>query len=296
MYNEKTLAKIAKNKSLLKEYKVNNNRTVYLSDGDEFQIQFFNPYNYVFCCQIKIDGDVLSNRLVIKPGERVWLERFMDKNNKFLFKTYHVNGNNQEVLEAISENGNVEVSFYKEKKHKDNFLQFCDLLNYNKQPKVEINSNVLKNANTINTSVTDLNNYYKYDYCGSTTDCYRSTTKSIATLDSYGTFTSTVDTDCKVNYNVDDNSHGRSFGNLNKKVIDKSIETGRVESGSYSNQKFEYCNYEFEWAPFKTETIKILPQSQKYVSNNDLQKKYCVNCGRKLKQEFTYCPHCGTKQ
>lgn len=286
MYNEKTLAKIAKNKSLLKEYKVNNNRTVYLSDGDEFQIQFFNPYNYTFCCQIKIDGDVLSNRLVIKPGERVWLERFMDKNNKFLFKTYHVNGNNQEVLEAISENGNVEVSFYKEKKHKDNFLQFVDLLNYNKPPKVEINSNVFKNANTVNTtSVTDLNNYYKYDYCS---------TNSIATLDNYDTFTSTIDTDCK--YNVNDNSRGRSFGKLNRKVIDKSIETGRVESGSYSDQKFNYCNYEFEWTPFKTETIKILPQSQKYVGNNDLQKKYCVNCGRKLKQEFTYCPHCGTKQ
>lgn len=295
MYNEKTLAKIAKNKSLLKEYKVNNNRTVYLSDGDEFQIQFFNPYNYTFCCQIKIDGDVLSNRLVVKPGERVWLERFMDKNNKFLFKTYHVNGNNQEVLEAISENGNVEVSFYKEKKYKDNFLQFVDLLNYNKPIKVEINSNTFKNScdnnafkNTCdNTSVTTNlnNNYYKYDYCN---------TKSIATFDSYDTFSSTIDTDYK--YNADNNSNSRSFGNLNKKVVDKSIETGRVESGSYSDQKFNYCNYEFEWAPFKTEIIKILPQSQKYVGNNDLQKKYCVKCGRKLKQEFTYCPHCGTKQ
>ena len=290
MYNEKTLAKIAKNKSLLKEYKVNNNRTVYLSDGDEFQIQFFNPYNYTFCCQIKIDGDVLSNRLVIKPGERVWLERFMDKNNKFLFKTYHVNGNNQEVLEAISENGNVEVSFYKEKKYKTNFLQFCDLLNCDKQPKVEINSNVYKGVYTYdnNTTVTtNVNDYYKYNNIN---------LNSTATLDSFSTFTSTVDTGYKINCSTDNNSNARSFGNLNKKVIDKSIETGRVESGSYSNQKFEYCNYEFEWAPFKTETIKILPQSQKYIGNNDLQKKYCVNCGRKLKQEFTYCPHCGTKQ
>lgn len=287
MYNENKLAKIAKNKSLLKEYNVNNNRTVYLSDGDEFQIQFFNPYNYVFCCQIKIDGDVLSNRLVIKPGERVWLERFMDKNNKFLFKTYHVNGNNQEVLEAISENGNVEVSFYKEKKCKNNFLQFVDLLNCDKHVKAEINTNVFKNAiNPINTNVTtNVNDYYKYDYINSP-----------ATMDCYSTFTSTVDTDYKINYKADENSYGRSFAKLNKKVVDKSIETGRVESGSYSNQKFDYCNYEFEWTPFKTEKIKILPQSQKYVGNNDLQKKYCVNCGRKLKQEFKYCPQCGTKQ
>ena len=37
------LARIAMNKSLLKEFHNNeNNRIVYLKDGDEFQIQIFN--------------------------------------------------------------------------------------------------------------------------------------------------------------------------------------------------------------------------------------------------------------
>ena len=42
------LAKLAINKSLLKEYRNSeNDRIVYLKDGDEFQIQIFNPYQYV---------------------------------------------------------------------------------------------------------------------------------------------------------------------------------------------------------------------------------------------------------
>ena len=61
-------AKIAKNKSLLKEY---DNRTVYLKDGDEFQIQLFNPEIEEIAARITIDGIQLSNDIVIRPGERI---------------------------------------------------------------------------------------------------------------------------------------------------------------------------------------------------------------------------------
>ena len=47
--------------------------------------------------------------------------------------------------------------------------------------------------------------------------------------------------------------------------------------------------------PFRTEIIKILPESQKPVYSNDLQKIYCTNCGRKLKNQYKYCPYCGNK-
>ena len=61
-------SKIAKNKSLLKEY---DNRTVYLKDGDEYQIQLFNPQDKEIAARVYIDNVPLSNNIVIKPGERI---------------------------------------------------------------------------------------------------------------------------------------------------------------------------------------------------------------------------------
>ena len=36
--------------------------------------------------------------------------------------------------------------------------------------------------------------------------------------------------------------------------------------------------------------------SQKQVNANDLKKKYCPECGRKIKDKFKFCPYCGTEQ
>ena len=76
---------------------------------------------------------------------------------------------------------------------------------------------------------------------------------------------------------------------------ERSIETGRVEQGGYSNQKFSYVNYDFEDWSFRTETISILPLSRKPVTASDLKKRYCSNCGRKLSPKHKFCPYCGTK-
>ena len=75
----------------------------------------------------------------------------------------------------------------------------------------------------------------------------------------------------------------------------KKTETGRIEKGSHSNQSFDYVNIDFEYWSFKNETIHILPKSQKQFSSSDLEKKYCPECGRKLKEKFKFCPYCGTK-
>ena len=63
---------------------------------------------------------------------------------------------------------------------------------------------------------------------------------------------------------------------------------GEVDANYY------YGDFETYW--FKKETIKILPESQKQISTHDLTKKYCVNCGKKIKSEFKFCPSCGAKQ
>ena len=104
------MAKVAINKSLLKEY---DNRVVYLKDGDEFQIQLFNPKTYTIAAEISINGVSCGTKLVLRPGERVWLERYFDCPNKFKFTTYEVD-NTPEVEYAIKNNGKIVVKFYAE--------------------------------------------------------------------------------------------------------------------------------------------------------------------------------------
>ena len=60
--NSNKLARIAINKSCLKEYSTSlSERTVYLNNGSEFQIQLFNPHNYKIACRISIDGKEFPN-------------------------------------------------------------------------------------------------------------------------------------------------------------------------------------------------------------------------------------------
>ena len=103
----KDMAKLAMNKSLLKEYSYNNyNRVVFLNDNDEFQIQLFNPKSKKIAAKIYINDVALSNMIVLKPGERVWLERYLDKAKKFKFSTYEVDSSD-EAQNAIRNNGNI---------------------------------------------------------------------------------------------------------------------------------------------------------------------------------------------
>ena len=75
----------------------------------------------------------------------------------------------------------------------------------------------------------------------------------------------------------------------------KSIETGRVEKGSDSDQKVVTVNKEFEYWAFHTVEYKMLPVSQKINTVDDIQVKvYCTNCGAKLGKGHKFCGQCGT--
>lgn len=251
MENNGTLVKIAVNKSLLKEFLVNSQRTVYMDNGSEFQIQIFNPYTYSIAASISINGIEMSNQLVIKPGQRIWLERYLNEARKFLFETYEVNGESKQVENAIKNNGVIEVKFYKEK---------------------EQNNIYITSASTPSTSWTYFNNCLDYT-------SYSDELNPTYTADNFSASASSTE----LYY---------SAGAMTKS---KSIETGRIEKGNYSNQKFQTVYNDFEYFAFTTESIHILPQSTKPVYANDLKKIYCTNCGRKLNQKFKFCPYCGTK-
>lgn len=291
------LARIAMNKSLLKEFRNNeNNRIVYLKDGDEFQIQIFNPYQYVIGVSFTFNSDSVDNSkmLVLKPGERVWLDRYLDDNRKLKFWTYKVN-NSEEVKKAIEKNGILNIYFYKEIE-KNNYTVWCGDNTYFydggwKNPIDDLNggikytNNYYVNDNNISSANSALISALADTVTCGDMNCSISTSNT-ATYTSYSA--STIPNG--INSCVNKNSSNRS---LQKS---KSIETGRIEKGGYSNQKFN--NYYGDFGPywFKNETIHILPESQKQVSSNDLTKKYCHNCGRKIKSDFKFCPNCGAKQ
>lgn len=107
----KPTAFITKRKQRVKQH----SQTVYLKDGDEFEIELFNPTQKTILAKIKINGEYLSAAgLILKPGQRVFLERFIDVDKKLVYSTYEVDGTNREVLDAIASNGDVQIEFYNE--------------------------------------------------------------------------------------------------------------------------------------------------------------------------------------
>ena len=305
MNNNEKLAKVAVHKSLLKEYSNSSNeRIVYMDNGTEFQIQIFNPYSYVIGVSLSFNNNLKeSNLLVLRPGERVWLDRYLDNESRFLFSTYEV-GNSQAVKEAIKDNGNLCIKFYKE------------------QEKRNWNNNIFIN-NAINAEpYNHIDVYYKdlpKSYCGAkledrslgfagdSINCYNSTidlcSAEINGAASVNTALSASAASAATSCTYDAASTTYTSASIDtykpkslSKTRSKSIETGRIEEGSHSNQKFTNVYKDFEYWPFKTEYIKILPTSQKQINSNDLKKLYCHECGRKINQKYKFCPYCGAVQ
>ena len=274
------LAKLAINKSLLKEYSnSSNDRIVYMKDNTEFQIQLFNPYSYVIGAKFKFNNKEIKNTLVLRPGERIWLDRYLDDKSKLLFSTYEV-GNSTEVKKAIENNGNVVIEFYNEREFyrwdSEDYgtISISSGITTTQEPISIWTSNKLVDVSPLDS----LDSGIRYsNTCAYTNANYSCSSSPVLTASS----SSASSTNIKVGTNS---------------CVNKNIETGRIEKGSYSNQKFKNVDMEFSYFPFKTELIKILPESMKQINSNDLQKRYCHNCGRRLKDKFKFCPFCGTKQ
>ena len=256
---------ITKSKQRLKQH----NDTVYLNNGDEFEIELYNPTQNKVLAKIEMNGKSIGSGIIIRPGERVFLERYLDEAKKFLFETYVVNGENQEVQRAIENNGDVVVKFYNE-----------DILPtrtfYGSGSTLTINNPVWTN------------NPYTY-----TTH----NTLSGNSLPTHGTFTTTG---VNTFYNSSLTSGTSKFSNSETLLrstpkIKKSMETGRVEKGSNSDQSFTYDSSLFVSYPSTTNWWKIKPKSTQLVTMEDLVT-YCTECGGKRKKDtYKFCPQCGTK-
>ena len=300
--NAKYMAKLAIKKSLLKEYRTSeSDRTVYLNDGDEFQIQLFNPEQNVIGAEIYIDNERLSNMIVLNPGERMWLERYTDKAKKFMFKIYEVNGKSKEVKKAIAHNGEITVKFYRKRQKYYNEINRITIDNkpydlwYN-------NYNNTKDWHEYNYTITCDDGNNSVNTAQTTLDCNLNTLNGVnyafcscdSAIEPASVCTTSLSAcvEPTITWATSDNNGHYTFGSNKPKG---TIETGRVSEGGYSSQRFETVDIDFEYLPFTTENIKILPTSRKPYTPADSVKLYCTECGHKINTKFKYCPYCGAK-
>lgn len=293
-------ANIAVNKSRIKVYtKEGEMPSYYLQSGQEFQIEIFNPTTEVVLAKITLNNKALSQGgLVLNPGQRVFLDRYLDVAKKFLFDTYEVENTN-EVKKAIENNGDVKVEFFRER------IQQYYSGTLTLQGGATFGGSFGGPTWTTNTGG------YVNDINGTCTTGNASFTTTSA--NSIGTLSNTSGVANTAFYNSSATMDSLSLGDvtysqrtepikkgglktLRSMVKSKTMETGRVEQGSSSDQKFTTVNKDFEYFAFHTVEYKLLPVSQKINTVEDLNVKvYCTNCGTKLGKGHKFCSSCGTK-
>jgi rRNA maturation endonuclease Nob1 len=85
-------------------------------------------------------------------------------------------------------------------------------------------------------------------------------------------------------------SNGSNLMNVSSK-----IETGRIEKGGSTKQKFETDNGSYNVFYSELLAIKLLPSSAKPIEVSEI-RTYCTGCGTRMKkQTWKFCPNCGTK-
>ena len=251
----KPTAHITKKKSRLKVY---NGHLVFLNDKDNFEFELHNPKQKSVLVKVKLNGEYISTSgIVLKSGQRVFLERFLDSNNKFEFSTYKVK-DTSENRSAIDLNGDVRIEFYDEQTSRNNFA---------------ISSGTIYGNGLVYGSSTG--GYVPH--FGTTI----STTGGVG----YSTTTSTYNTS---------NATFTSSVDMNVLSSKKSIETGIVEKGNESNQSFTNSYQDFNYYTSHEVNFKIQPSSTKNKTTEDI-RQYCTECGIKTKTNFKFCPSCGNK-
>jgi hypothetical protein len=253
---------------------------LYLANESEFEIELFNPLDERIMAKVKINGKYISNNgIIVRPGERFYLERFINTPKKFKFTTYEVNGNDAEALKAIENNGKVSVEFYAE--YSEEFLQQWNRDTINYEP-------IVKTLTWIGD-----NNYpdtaQPYPWYTYTVDCNNISNSVTCNYTNTNNYLSTA----TLTSSALDSVNKQSI----KRTASKNLETGRVENGNNSYQKFGTTTFNEKPIPFYTYNFHILPISQKPLYGKDLmEKRFCPYCGKKIdKNKFKFCPYCGEK-
>ena len=270
---ESPQAWVAIKRNRQKIYNRQGKTQVYLKDGQEFQIELFNPTQTRYLVKFKINGNYQADRgLILNPGQRYFLDRFIDDDKKLAFSTYEVE-DTKAAKKAIEKNGLLEVEFYAETFLHGNIISY---------PRIYNTPNWSQPIWTTNPST-----FWYGTSNGISNNAGGSSTLTLAgsTINNVSYTSGTVN--CGTTYT--------STSNYSSVVNDASIETGRVEKGEKSDQKFEEGYGTFgSWASYTT-TVQIIPLSQKPAEAQEI-RSYCTGCGSRIKkQTWKFCPNCGTE-
>ncbi len=242
---------ITTNRNRVKSY----GSSVYLKDGQKFEIEIFNPYTYKVLAKVKMNGHYISESgLVINPGQRIYLERYIDSNNAFIFSTYEIDGTT-EALRAISENGNLEVEFYAEQVIAPNHTNITWTYFPQHQP--------IYGGNTIN----DV-----YLYSSASDIIGQNTSINSATADGFAFFS---------------NSLQEPKGSMETGRVEKGEKTSQEFTSSFDT----FQTWAFETRKIKLLPVSAKPTEVKEIRNyctecgTRMKKatwKFCPNCGSKI--------------
>jgi len=176
---------------------------------------------------------------MIRPGQREYLDCFIDTRKKFIFKTYNVDMD-FESLDAIVDNGSLEIFFYKE-----------DTVTLKDWPE-KYRPIIQKEYYPVFPQFPTYPTYPNYPFYGT---CVGSTTggSSDTTLTTTGSIGGQQFT-----ANSSSDAPGLDFSYLNQEM-----ETGRVEKGDKSDQKFNEIEMDFEKNYIHHIIYKLLPESRK---------------------------------
>lgn len=245
---------VATQKNRQKAYKGSK---IYLEDGQEFELELHNPTKSVYLAKVLINGSHISQRgIILNPGQRIFLERFIDDNRKLIYQTYEVE-NNEETEKAIAENGKISIQFFEEAKTIPSFVgstttwttypstntrdwNYTSDSEWSKIHPINVTANTILNTPLINNLFNDTSGT-------TTTSTYQAET----------------------------------------------LETGRVQQGEESEQLFKNGFGTFNSWASHTSSYHIFPISQLPVEVSDM-RNYCSGCGTRIrKSTWKFCPNCG---
>lgn len=275
---------VTKGRQRVKQFSGYGNGSVYLKNGDEFEVELFNPTQSKVLARISLNGKSLGSGIVLRPGERVFLERYFDEARKFKFETYEVNGADSNAVRAIKMNGIIDVEF---------FQQYTPCtVTCNAYPSWTYTYGY-PSGGYVNPSYTHINN--SVPISGSLNISGNINTKGMS-MTSRNAGSSVMYCSSNIgagNPTMDANVQNFSRGFDESAVV--PLETGRVEKGSNSQQFFDTDNTTFNsYYTWKT-TWTIMPESQKPLVYEDLNV-YCPGCRAKRKKTtHKFCPNCGMK-
>jgi len=246
---------------------------VYMKDGTSFEIELWNPRSNRVLAKISINGvSVSGGGIVVNPGQRGYLERFLEEDRKFKFTTYEAE-NSAEGRAAIAKNGLVTVEFYDEIVQPKNW--FCG------NGSITINGPTICGGTTGNPTV---NPTFTSDHC------YFNSTPSAGLGDNIGM---SANYSANMNLACEDSFSDKIPIGLKLTKSSLNIETGRIEKGERSNQKLVDTYGDFSFYACAYYTVKILPESQKPAEIGEI-RSYCTGCGRRWRSGEAFCPTCGT--